>query len=247
MIRLAGVFIVTCFMASGILRRIVRFVVWGFVLVIVGCGIAGYFLYRGTQHVPEFYQEAMGTAGSTQQQQELGQQLERLVAELHNDVRREGRWEAEFTDEELNAWFAADLPEKAPDTMPAGVGDPRIRITPERVQLACKYESEWLSSVITVDVDVYLTDKPNQLAVQTRGVRAGRVPLPYNQLLDRATGAARRSGIHLRWAGQKGDPVALVQVPAQHKQFAEREIHLETLELRDGAIYMAGRTERTEE
>jgi len=199
------------------------------------------------QHVPEFYTDAMSATVSMEQQQDMGQQFERLVAELHNDLRREGRWKAEFTEEELNAWFAADLPSKFPDAMPAGIGDPRIRITPERVQVACKYESKWLTSVVAMDLDVYLTDKPNQLAVQIGGVRSGWVPLPYKPLLDRATDSARRRGIPLRWAGQEGDPVALVRVPTQHKQFDDREVHLETLELREGAIYLAGCTERSDE
>lgn len=215
--------------------------------MIAGCGIAACVLYRGMQHVPDFYNEAMNVSVSTQRQQELGQQFERLVAELHNDARREGRWEAVLTDEELNAWLAADLPDKFPDAMPAGTGDPRVKVTPERIQIACKYESEWLSAIVSMEVDVYLTDKPNEVAVEIGGVRGGWVPLPYKPLLDRVTNAARRSGIPLRWAGLEGDPVALVRVPAHHKQLGDRELCLETLELRDGAVYLAGRTERSEE
>jgi hypothetical protein len=225
------------------MRRFLRILVWTAVILIVVISLTVFFLYRGTQKVPDFYLEAIGTELTPQKQKEIGRQLERQAAELHNDVRREGRWEAAFTDEQVNAWLAVDLPEKLPATVPSGVSDPRLKISPDLIQAACKYDTNGFSSVVSLETDVYLTDKPNQIAVRIRRVRAGVVPLPLRGLLDQVADSARRNGIDLRWSQQDGDPVALIQVPARQKKHPRREIVVESLEVREGEIYLSGRTE----
>lgn len=225
------------------MRRFLRILVWIVVVLVVVCGVTAYLLYRGTQKVPDFYREAMATQLTPQKQQEIGRQLERQAAELHNEVRREGPWEAAFADEQVNAWLAVDLGEKLPSTLPEGVSDPRVKISPDRIQTACKYETDGFSTVVSLETDVYLTDKPNQVAVRIRNVRAGSVPLPFRGLLDQVADSARRNGVDLRWSQQDGDPVALIQIPNRQQQDPPREIHVESLEVRDGEIHLAGRTE----
>jgi hypothetical protein len=44
----------------------------------------------------------------------------------------------------------------------------------------------------------------------------------------------------------EGDPVALVTVPSERKEFIHRRIRIDSIELRDGAVYLAGRTEDSE-
>jgi hypothetical protein len=51
----------------------------------------------------------------------------------------------------------------------------------------------------------------------------------------------------LRWGQADGDPVALVTVPHQHEDYSHREIYLETIEIRDGEIALAGRTQKSGE
>ncbi len=75
---------------------------------------------------------------------------------------------------------------------------------------------------------VYLTDKPNQVALRLHGVRAGWVPLPLDQLLQRVRDAARQNGVDLLWSQQDGDPVAMFQVPSKLERYPGRDIHLET-------------------
>ncbi len=225
------------------MRRFLRILVWTVIVLFVVCGVTAYLLYRGTQKVPEFYQEAMANQLTPQKQKEIGRQLERKAAELHNQARREGRWEATFTDEQVNAWLAVDLPEKLPGTVPAGLSDPRVKISPDLIQTACKYETGRFSTVVSLETDVYLTDKPNQIAVRIRHVRAGSVPLPFRGLLDQVADSARRNNVDLRWSQQDGDPVALIQIPIRQQQNPPRELRIESLEVREGEIYLSGRTE----
>lgn len=198
--------------------------------------------YRASQHVPEFYERAIHL--EPVDQAKAGEELERQVLELHNEARQEGHWEATFTDEQINGWLAVDLPAKFPNSLPPEVRDPRVAIDPQQAQIACRYEGPKAQAVVSLAVDIHLTDEPNVIAVRIRQARAGLLPLPIKQGLDRITTAAREAGIPLRWSQKEGDPVALVTLPLTHEQYGKRLLKLKSLELRAGEIYLAGETER---
>ena len=226
------------------MRRLLRLAFWFCLLALLLLAVTAFVLYRGTQHVPEFYQQALTPTISPQRELEIGDDLEREVLELHNAATKPGRWEAEFTDEQINAWLASILPKNHPRALPAEIRDPRVKITAQSAQLAWRLQTERFETVISLQADVYLTDQPNQVAVRLHAVRAGWVPVPLSQILERVSEAARRGGVDLSWSQQEGDPVALVRVPARHPEFEDREFSLEKIELADGKLRLAGRTER---
>ena len=178
-------------------------------LVLVGA-------YWGSKQVPEFYERAL--AAEPQRQAEAGEELERNVLELRNDVRQDGHWQAVFTDEQINGWLAVDLPEKFPRALPKQLKDPRVAIEPDLAQLAALYAGPQYSAVISLAVEIHLTDEPNVLAVRVHRARAGLLPVPLADWLDRVRLGAEQSGIPLRWVEQDGDPVALVSVPLQPRR-----------------------------
>ncbi|NLF71571.1 MAG: hypothetical protein GX575_21265 [Candidatus Anammoximicrobium sp.] len=201
-------------------------------------------LYRGTQHVPEFYAQTLTASFPAAQQTQVGDDFERQALELHNRSTKPGRWQAEFTDEQINAWLATILPRNHPRSLPAEIHDPRIKIADQEVQIAWRYQSGRFQTVMSFSSRVYLTDKPNQLALRLHGVRAGWVPLPLDRLLQRVSEAARQNGVDLLWSQEDGDPVAVIQVPTRLERYPGREIHLETLELQPGRLRLAGSTKR---
>jgi len=207
----------------------------------VAITIALALIYRAAQHEPEFYQQALNVEST--RQVEAGEQLEQHVLELHNNARRQGRWEAEFTEAEINGWLASDLPDKFPGLLPRGVIDPRVAIDPEAVQIACRYKNGKVNSVISFSLGISLTTESNTLAVRVSKVRAGALPVPLTRFLGNISAAAGKADIPLRWSQTNGDPVALVTVPHQHEDYAHREVYVESIELRDGVVYLAGRTE----
>lgn len=196
--------------------------------------------FRAARHEPEFYQQALNM--EPQQQQEAGEQLERRVLELHNNVRRPGRWEAVFTDEQLNGWLSGDLEVKFPQLLPPGVSSPRVALGSHQARLACRYETPKINAVVSLALEVHLTDEPNVVAIRVRKARAGALPLPLKGFLDRIAEVAMQSGLVLRWAQEEGDPVALFKIPSEHEDYVTQGIFLESLELRDGEIYLAGRS-----
>jgi hypothetical protein len=162
--------------------------------------------------------------------------------ELRNHARQPGRWEAEFTAEQLNGWLATDLPQKFPELLPPQVRDPRLVIESRRARFACRFTGEAGSTVVSCALELHLTEEPNTLAIRVGRVRAGALPVPLRQFLDPISAAASNGRIPLRWSQTEGDPVALLTLPGKLDKSAAGEFHLDTIELREGSVYLAGST-----
>jgi len=223
-------------------RKPIRLIFVALFLLIAALGAATFLLYSASRHEPQFYQQALKVEPETQQ--EAGDELEQSVLKLHNSARDEGRWEAVFTESQINGWLAADLPEKFPHMLPVGTDKPRVSIDNDHIKIACRYQRGTIQTVVSFDLSVRLTKEPNTLAVRVSKVRAGALPVPLKRFLAPITKAGADSDITLRWSQTDGDPVALVTVPHQHEDYSHREIYLETVELRDGEVALAGRTQK---
>lgn len=227
------------------MRKLTRLAVVLGLVMAIGAGIFALGLFRASQQVPTFYTQAL--AQEPVRQKEAGDQLEREVLALNNQIRKPGRWESHFTDEQINGWLAADMPVKFPGSMPRGVSHPRVAIEPQAVQLAVRYQQDDISTVVSMAGDMYLTDEPNEVAVRIRNVRAGAVPIPLRQFLREIQERCISAGLALRWAEVEGDPVALVKLPLDRDEFRGRKLELEELRLEDGSLIVSGRTESDED
>jgi hypothetical protein len=217
------------------LRRVVLVVL----LLAAALGGGAFWAYRATQHVPAFYQQAMLV--SAERYAAASDELLHQTTVLYDNLRHREHWDATFTAEQINGWLAVDLVQNHPQALPDYLRDPRIRISPTGIELACRYDRE-ITTVFSLDVEAYLPE-PNVLALRVRGARAGSLPLPLGTVLDAMAQGAQRLKLRIRWAQSDGDPVALVQLPAKNASGAWH-YQIEAIELRDGAIYLAGRTYR---
>jgi len=217
---------------------------WAAMIGLTLAGISGGLflgLHQALHQQPSFYRDAVAVPGNDQRR--AGRAFERSVLALRNDVEHSQRWEETFTDDQINGWLAVELPEKLPELLPPSVQQPRIALTPGRLRLAFRYDTQQVSTVVSLTLDVTLADDPHSLAIRIREARAGWVPLPLKDFLDQISQAARRGGVDLRWAQCEGDPVALVRMaPRERSEDAERLI-LEQLVIEEGSVTVAGSTQ----
>ncbi|MDX1947735.1 MAG: hypothetical protein SFU86_20225 [Pirellulaceae bacterium] len=216
----------------------------GLILALLGLVAGGIFTlvaWRATQQVPQFYVEAL--VPEPARQREAADELEREVLDLHNEVRRPGRWEARFSQDHINGWLATDLPEKFPGALPKGVSEPRVAIEPDLVQLAVRFQQGEVSTVLSAAGDAYLTERPNEVAIHLHYVRAGAIPVPLGQFLDQIARGATEAGLPLRWSESDGQPVAIIALPLSREEFRGQNLQVERLEVREGEIVISGRTE----
>lgn len=194
-------------------------------------------LYRASQSVPDFYEQAL--AFDAAKADEAGDELEQKVVELHNELEASPRWELCLSDQQVNGWLATDFVEKFPNLLPPEVKDPRVSFQDNVAHIACRVDSSKVSAVVSLKLEAFLTDQPNQVAVRVSQVRAGVLPVPLTKILDRVSAAAIRSGIDLRWAQQEGDPVAVVALPTERPD-VRNDVIVETLQLGEGMLRVGG-------
>jgi hypothetical protein len=125
--------------------------------------------------------------------------------------------------------------------LPAEIMDPRVLFKPNRITIGCRLEQAGITTVASLEVEVYMA-QPNVLAIRFCKARAGAVPVPLAPILERCTAALAQSDLRLEWQQAGGDPVALITLGS--RQDHGTEFYLEQVELRDGTMYLAGRTER---
>jgi hypothetical protein len=218
------------------MRRFLLFAVAPLLLVVGG---GAYWLYIASQDVPEFYSAALEMPPSAADV--AGDQFSQSAVALAGTVREEGEWTAFFTDEQINGFLAADLPEKHPKLLPPEFTDPRVRILDDRAQIGIRCKFGGISTVAWIDVSVSMTDA-YEAAVRFRRVRAGSLPLPQSEVLDAVSQVAADLGLVLRWTTVEGDPTAIMALPPLDDRGLRYE--LTRLKLATGKLFIAGRTIR---
>jgi hypothetical protein len=194
-------------------------------------------LYRASQAVPEFYELALKqetTAAGL-----AGDELERRVVAMSSDLNEGNHWELILTDEQVNGWLATDLETKFPNLLPRQVHEPRVAFQDQAAHVACRLDSQNVSTVLSLKLEAYLTDRANEIAVRVRRVRAGVLPVPLTKILDQITAAAHQSGVTLHWSQQDGDPVALVALPVERPELRSGVV-LQQLTMGTGKIVVSG-------
>ena len=206
-------------------------------LLLMAVGVLS--LYVASQQVPDFYQRAM-QADPAAQKAASDKMLQQATA-LASDVKKEGRWQALFTEEQINGWLAVDLVKNHRDLLPPSVSNPCVQIEPDRMSLACRFQEGRMQSVLSLTVGVYLAES-SAIALRIRKARAGSMPLPLDSVLSRVSEAARHTGQKIQWRQVDGDPVALISLDSA--QQGRTTVEIDTFVLRKGEIYIAGTTKR---
>ncbi len=223
------------------MRKFIRILFVVSLAIVLVTASAGLYSYRSLQQVPDFYTQALARPAA--EPAKAAYKFEQEVLELRNDVHREGDWQATFSAEEINGWLANDLPVKFPTALPSHVSDPRVAISTEMIQVACKYVDTRFDAVVSIGAQPKMTAEPNVIAIRIKQVRAGALPVPLANFLEQISEHTAKAGVPLRWGEEDGDPVAYITLPMNQPEFEGKTLRVETVELRDGALFVAGKTE----
>jgi hypothetical protein len=161
--------------------------------------------------------------------------------QLRNDICNEPTWEAVFTDQEVNAWLAEDLVTHFADQLPSEVNEPRVLFELDRVILAFQLRQRGVQSVITVIARPRVPEG-NTVELTLEKIRAGILPVPPDNVLDRIIEYARGHGIDVEWTRKEGYPVVLIRYTPNLER---DDIQLEEVQIRNGQMRLAGRSDRT--
>ena len=219
-------------------RRLVIVILFGVVALLAAlAGVAWYALHR----VPEFYVRAV--AVKPEVQKPASDALVRKTTALTSDLRKkENRWQALFTAEQINGWLAVDLPRNFAHTLPPSISEPRVDLQPGTFTIAARYQGSLGTTVLSLETDLFLPqDQPDTIAIRIKKLRAGSLPIGMSMIIDGLSHAAKESDWVLQWRQIDGDPVAYLSAPAEPDS-QPRAWHLDKLELRAGEIFFSGHT-----
>jgi hypothetical protein len=219
-------------------RRLLRFLIRVSLMLLVVVTLLGWLVYRSAQFLPEFYQSALAVDEDLNATQ--GDVFETKLLDLQNDARSKTKWQATFSEAEVNGWLASDLLEKFPESLPENVLDPRIAISPNRLNLAVRLQSPRLSAVVVAEVDVFVTEVPGQIAIRIEYVRAGWIPIPVTRIADQLAQSLRRSRIRVSWTEMEGVPVALLTLPPDLVKLGNSRVELESIQLLEDTLVLTG-------
>jgi hypothetical protein len=185
---------------------------------------------------PEFYRQrlTMATAEAS------ARRLVSDAAALHASIVREGPWEAAFTENDINAWLAVDLPRNHGRLLPDWLAEPRVRLEPRRVQLAVRVGHGLASAVAAVTAEVVLRE-PNQLGIVVEDAHLGGLPLPRGPVLTELRRRCDQLGMVTSVRRLDDRSLLVVYIPSTHESGGMSH-WLETLTLGDGSIAITGQT-----
>ena len=217
--------------------RIALFIAAGLLLAV---GTVLLVAYRLSQHVPQFYCQALEIDPAAQRQ--AAERMDRRAMELASNLQKSGHWQMVFTAEEINGWLAVVLPKKFPQTLPAAMADPRVAIEPGGITLACRYGQGSLQSVLSLKIEPYMAS-PDVLALGIHKPRAGLLPIPLGDMVANVAKAVKDADLDVQRRQSGGDPVLQIGLRPLHGS-NRKSVRIEILQLRQGELYIEGTTEK---
>jgi hypothetical protein len=147
------------------------------------------------KHEPHFY--AAGDIDASAERKRLSIKFFADFLQMVADVKANdpNRWEASFSDGELNSFFQEDFVNyrEADSLRKLGASEPRAAIDKDRIRLAFRYGSGFWSTVVSIDLHLWTVPKePNVLIVEVLARRAGALPLSSQALVDALIDFANR-------------------------------------------------------
>jgi hypothetical protein len=210
----------------------------GFVVVVLvgGTGVGVFGLVR---HEPDFYLKKAFPPG-VERKQRSGKFVEGFF-QFCSDVREYQEWNARFEEDCINSYFdeqfvASGLAEKV---LPEGITAPRIAIEDDQFRLAFRYRVGPVSTIISIDMRMWLTKEPNVVALELQGLHAGSLPIAAQSLLEQVSETARQNNIEVTWYRHRGNPVALLRFQADQDH---PTVRLDHLVLHKGVLEIHGRS-----
>lgn len=160
------------------------------------------------------------------------------ASRLKNDLRKPGEWQMLLTDEQINGWLAVDLVNNHPDALPAEILHPRVDIDPTHISLGATIDREPFPVAASLDIKLQLTSN-HEVALRVITARLGNLPWPVESIIAQLRRATTQQGWTVRETTIDNDPVLLLKPPQGD---GKGEVTVEALELREGEIYLRGKT-----
>jgi len=193
------------------------------------------------------YQSQWYTLAAPPQEKERLKHSQEFMSEftgLRNDITGEREWWASFTDVQINSYLEEDFIQSGLSNLvlPEGITKPRVVFDADRIHLAFRYGSGIFSTLISIDLRVWLAPREqNVVVLELEGFRAGALPISAKTLLEKVSEVGRSNGISVNWYRDKdnGHPVAVLCFQEDERRST---MLLQAVKVKAGEITITGRS-----
>lgn len=162
----------------------------------IACGAVG--LRWAATQAPEFYEEALADPPAPAVRERAAREFAEQTAELVQELRYASTWEQEFTQTQVNAWLAEELPKKYGSRIPKGVEDPRVQFENGLVRIAFRIATKKFNGIVSLDLRPTVPE-PNRLTIGIEALYAGLLPLSPGSFTDEVSEQLNRYEVAHEW------------------------------------------------
>jgi hypothetical protein len=185
---------------------------------------------------PAFYVERL-RGGEEAKIESLANQFLSRGSRLYNSIINGGGvWKESFDEPSINAWLAYDLKRNHQRSLPNWVSEPRVALEDDCLRIGFQWGIGSATTVVQVSLKTWVP-KENDLAVELKGAKAGRLPLPTTYVRRLIESVAQRNGCEVRWKRHGANLVAIITLPA-----GNRGVTLRRADVKHGAVTLSGRS-----
>jgi hypothetical protein len=195
--------------------------------------------YYAARQVRPFYQQALRIEPEVMERS--SRELESRASALYSDAKQVGQWRALFTAQQINSWFATQQAANKNGELLTNIRDVRVAVSRDCLTIGFRTKWSGVETVISIDASLLLTDD-GAVGVRFISARAGALPLPVMQAAEFLASLCRKRNMAVRWTQEKGQPIAIIHI-ASDRSAETRQFFIDSIELRDGEMYVAGHTE----
>jgi len=206
-------------------------------LLAVLAAIGGYALWA-VHRVPDFYEDLIAAEIDPGVRQAEAKKFTQRTLQLVDDVKQAKDWSHEFSQRQVNSWFIEELDGtkgKYADLLPPEARDPRVKIDGDAVLVGFKYHHSRWSGVVSLRVRPWVP-RPNRLALEITGVKAGTLPIPLDNVLKKIERQFQSRGWRVQWRQTGGNDVLVVDFGPGDKK---RSV-LKSVQVADGKVRVSG-------
>lgn len=194
--------------------------------------------YWSIHQPPAFYAEEIRKPVDPVQRKQAAKKFVQATLQLVEDIQHETSWAEHFSQDQINAWLAEELPQKYPGWIPEGTSDPRVKLEQGAIELAFKSDDPRFKGIISGRFEPFVAG-PNQLGIRIRRIRLGLVPLPIDQVLEQIQGpvaeAVADADMTMRWQQIDGDDVLVLELKTEDSRPV-----LEAIQVEPGQLAISG-------
>lgn len=162
----------------------------------VACAAVG--LRWAATRAPEFYEQALADPPAPAAREQAAREFAEQTAEFVQELRYASTWEQEFTQTQVNAWLAEELPQRYGNRIPKGVEDPRVQFEDGLVRIGFRLSMKKFDGIVSLALRPTVPE-PNRLTIGVESLYAGLLPLSPASFTDDVSEQLDRHEVEHEW------------------------------------------------